>query len=75
MPRPFQPKRGRDKMGSVGVGADFLVPAFEQLFALGRIAIGLEVVIDQLDVFEARRFLRDLAVLLDGSWKDFASFM
>ncbi len=39
---------------SVGVRTNFLIPALEQLFALGRFAIGLEIVIDELDVLEAR---------------------
>lgn|GEM_PF-6082175 len=45
---------------SVGVSTDFFIPALEQLLALGRFAIGLEVIIDELDVLEARGFLWNL---------------
>src|SRR5690606_39666288 len=49
---------------SVGVRADFLVPALEQFLALGRFAIGLEVIINEFDILKARRFLWNFSRLV-----------
>ncbi len=42
---------------SVRLGADFLIPAAKQRLANVGIAEFLEIVVDQLDVLELRRFL------------------
>src|SRR5690554_5018165 len=58
--QPEAPAASALTVRSVRACADFTVPAFEQCLALLRIAVGDEVVVDQLDVLEARGFLRNL---------------
>ena len=68
--------RVRQKQVQLALGADLLVPAIKQFLAFGRIAIGLEVIVDQLDILEFRGFRRNgRQILFDGSWKDLASFI